>query len=224
MIYQLENHRMCESWARVEPADRSKRLSTFHTTQSMTSKAVMKDGTSRNQSTTRNHTSSSFRVQLTLLVPPSLPWTRRALPHPLLASHKTNYVDYTTKHIATPLRLLLIKKFINSMKQKCQSKMEKHRSDASSTSCNEPFFACGSQCVAVRCSVLQCVAVCCSVLQCVAVCCSVLQCVAVCCCALQCVAVCCSVLQCVAVRCSVLQCVAVRCSALRLLQCAAAQL
>jgi len=54
---------MCESWARVEPVDRSKRLSTFHATPSMSSKAVMKDGKPRNQSTTRNHTSSSFRVQ-----------------------------------------------------------------------------------------------------------------------------------------------------------------
>jgi len=92
---------MCESWARVEPVDRSKRLSTFHATPSMSSKAVMKDGKPRNQSTTRNHTSSSFRVQPTLPVPPSRPWTRRALPNPLPASRKTNYVDCTTNCTTT---------------------------------------------------------------------------------------------------------------------------
>ena len=94
---------MCESWARVEPVDRSKRLSTFHATPSMSSKAVMKDGKPwpRNQSTTRNHTSSSFRVQPTLPVPPSRPWTRRALPNPLLASRNTNYVDCTTNCTTT---------------------------------------------------------------------------------------------------------------------------
>jgi len=90
----------------------------------------------------------------------------------------------------------------------------------------------GSQCIAVRCSMLQCVIVCRSVVQGVpsgramlicrgpaiysgergkerarAVCCVVLRCVALCCVMLQCVAVCCSVLQCVAVCRSVLQCV-----------------
>jgi len=66
---------------------------------------------------------------------------------------------------------------------------------------------CGSQGVAVCCSVLQCAAIRWSVLKCVAR--DVLQCLAVCCSVLQCVAVCCSVLQFVAVCCSVLQCVAV---------------
>jgi len=85
----------CVSRAGVEPTDRSKNFSMQH--RPSRPKAVGNDGTPRNQSTTRNHTASSFRVKQTLHVPPSLPWAcQTRTDHPLPASCKTTHGDCTS--------------------------------------------------------------------------------------------------------------------------------